>query len=740
MSSKIQHLFYSILSITLLNSSFSQTLKTFSGPFADGKANYTYYSDDYGNEVLQGKFSYSGVVKAEKATATCTITGSFKDGKRSGRWEFKTGGQGSYSKNIFGTYTKYIMNNSIDVIATYTDGVLDGEFTLTKIQNDYIPDLGQNGHINADVRCKFNFKEGQLDGKFQLVDKDDEEAQNMSGMVKNGFFDGLISDNGKEIVFKDGVMIKNQNWNKEDQDQLKITCANFMPFASSNEEIQKENNFNLIKKCESYPSTLIDKYINIFYASTDFLHSDIGGDEGYSSSGCYYIIEDLGSLPDFKTSEQSKQLVELAKNDDVFGFISYYSKVEGRLDEFKPSSLMDVRKQYNQMLTRIPEAIEHQKKIFAQGNDLTKEIEEFTTKVNSNTLNLNGNVQSNYRVTIDRKKLIFKYGDLPFNLPGRYLLTSMSNDTKNALTEIETEYFTNPLDKSQYKILNATQEKNLEDIQEIFTELKTTIIQLISDEENLISQLTTFKDESKKGTTEKSLAEVLIQRFDDNVYQYQQEKINVEQYISQLNEIKLFHASAVSCLKLNDTLLSTKSNVESELKNAKNLLETAILTYSLKNINQIQLDFSAFLAQIQSKSQKDLDAKTADIQNQTSEITEQKNQLSKLKESLSGYELTKTQFLNAEFTDKNLSKAIKSLIETKVQFVQEKYLQNKTLTISKENYKSVLSDFHLELTNQMNLMTNLQKLQTKELSKEDAKNLKKVKDNPEELIKMLIAL
>ena len=80
------------------------------------------------------------------------------------------------------------------------------------------------------------------------------------------------------------------------------------------------------------------------------------------------------------------------------------------------------------------------------------------------------------------------------------------------------------------------------------------------------------------------------------------------------------------------------------------------------------------------------------------------------------------------------------MIESKAQIIQEKHLQNKTLIISKENYLTVLSDFHSELTNQLNLISNLQKLQTKELSKEDSKNLKKAKENQEELIKMLLSL
>lgn len=739
MNQKTQKSIFTLLVIMLLNVGFTQTLKTFSGPFADGKANYTYYSDEYGNEVLQGKFSYSGVVKAEKATATCTITGTFKDGKRNGRWEFKTGGQGSYTKNIFGTYAKYIMNSSIDVIATYSNGVLDGEFTLTKIQNDYIPDLGQNGHINSDVRCKFKFKDGVLDGKFMLVDKDDDEPQNMSGMVKNGYFEGLISDDGKEIVFQDGVMIKNQNWDKESQDKLKITHTNFMPFMNSEKDIQMENNFRLQERCESYPSTLIDKYIDVFYASTDFLHSDIGGDDGYKSSGCYFYIEDLGNLADFKTSEHSKRLDELANNKDVFGFVTYYSKQEYRFTEYKPSSLTKIQQQHKEMLMRIPDALAEQKTLLTKQNEFTKEVQEFTEKVNSNTLDLISSSPSTYRVIIDRSKLVFKFSNGQSNLPGRYLLSLISNETKDALNEINREYFTNPIDKSQHEIINVAQENKLKELQEVFAQLKTNITQLILDEEKLISLLITLKDETKKGTSERILAEFLINRFDENVHQFHQEKITPEQYISQIQEINQYYTTALSLLKQNETIVSTKTTLESELKNAKIQLETSFLNYILANMNQVQVDFTAFQTKIDSKSKTELLEKTKEIESQLNKMTELKKQVGQLKESIAGFEAAKTQILNAEFIDKNLSKTVKSLIESKAQIIQEKYIQNKALIISKENYQSTINDFQTEITNQLNLISNLQKLQTRELSKEEAKNLKKVKDNQEELIKLLLS-
>jgi hypothetical protein len=131
--------------------------------------------------------------------------------------------------------------------------------------------------------------------------------------------------------------------------------------------------------------------------------------------------------------------------------------------------------------------------------------------------------------------------------------------------------------------------------------------------------------------------------------------------------------------------------------------------------------------------------KSTEIEGQLSTISELKNQVTQLKESISGFESSKTQLLNAEFIDKNVSKTVKSLIENKAQFIQEKYLQNKALIISKDTYQTTLKDVHSEITNQLGLISNMQKLQKKELSKEEAKNLKKVKDNQDELIKLLLS-
>lgn len=47
-----------ILSVTV-GSGMGQTLKTYSGLYEGGKATYTYYEDENGERIKQGKFTYN---------------------------------------------------------------------------------------------------------------------------------------------------------------------------------------------------------------------------------------------------------------------------------------------------------------------------------------------------------------------------------------------------------------------------------------------------------------------------------------------------------------------------------------------------------------------------------------------------------------------------------------------------------------------------------------------------------
>jgi len=147
----------------------AQNLKTYSGSFDDGKATYTYYLDEYGNKVLHGNFSYTYQETVQRATISVKINGSFDHGKRNSRWTFNSEGKGTFTKNVLGTYTKYTMNVTQSIKLGYKNGLLDGNYSYRAIQNDYIPDLGQYGHVKSDITCQFNFDEGNLKGKFMIL-------------------------------------------------------------------------------------------------------------------------------------------------------------------------------------------------------------------------------------------------------------------------------------------------------------------------------------------------------------------------------------------------------------------------------------------------------------------------------------------------------------------------------------------------------------------------------------------
>jgi len=58
----------------------AQTIKTYSGPYENGKATYQYYEDNNGERIYNGPFTYKSI------DGTIRITGTYKNGKRNGSW------------------------------------------------------------------------------------------------------------------------------------------------------------------------------------------------------------------------------------------------------------------------------------------------------------------------------------------------------------------------------------------------------------------------------------------------------------------------------------------------------------------------------------------------------------------------------------------------------------------------------------------------------------------------------
>lgn len=82
----MKNLISSIALLMLAVSSVGQTLKTYNGPYEEGNVTYTYYEDENGERVRHGKFTYT---ESYPGISSFTVTGSYKNGMKDGRWTFK---------------------------------------------------------------------------------------------------------------------------------------------------------------------------------------------------------------------------------------------------------------------------------------------------------------------------------------------------------------------------------------------------------------------------------------------------------------------------------------------------------------------------------------------------------------------------------------------------------------------------------------------------------------------------
>ena len=92
----------------------AQTIKTYSGPYENGKATYQYYEDNNGERIYNGPFTYKGI------DGTIKITGTYKNGKKNGSW--------------LCTLTNYyyiVMTMSGTIHTNYLDGNREGSWTYS---------------------------------------------------------------------------------------------------------------------------------------------------------------------------------------------------------------------------------------------------------------------------------------------------------------------------------------------------------------------------------------------------------------------------------------------------------------------------------------------------------------------------------------------------------------------------------------------------------------------------------
>lgn len=160
-----------ILSVTV-GSGMGQTLKTYSGLYEGGKATYTYYEDENGERIKQGKFTYNktqsgvgvgvGMIGGNISyTDTQYASGNYNKGKKNGEWIYK---HKVASKNI--------VFSDFSAVINYVDGHMEGT-------------LNSQGDI-------FQMKNNRITGKVKKIMKTRNENWTMSGQFDDdGFPDGV---------------------------------------------------------------------------------------------------------------------------------------------------------------------------------------------------------------------------------------------------------------------------------------------------------------------------------------------------------------------------------------------------------------------------------------------------------------------------------------------------------------------------------------------------------------------
>lgn len=720
----------------------AQNLKTYSGDFEDGKAVYTYYLDEYGNKVKHGNFTYSNSLTVERATATVRISGFFSDGKRSGKWTFESVGKGTYTKNVMGTYVKYSMNVSQNLRVGYKNGILNGEFYFRAIQNDYIPDLGQYGHINSDITAQFFFEDGIVKGKFLILDKDKDEPQNMSGTLQNGYFEGLLSDNGRELFFTQGVMTKNQNWNKNDQDKLKEDVQLFLPYLNSTTNERELNNVSIKEYCSNYPTTLLEKYIAKFYSNSDWLHDEIGGDDGYQSAGCYYLIENFNDKLDFTQTELYKTLEFAKKNGDIFEFISTYNNASREFDKYKPSSLKQSNLYYLESLAQIDSLLIVNANWLEKLNNFKKYFDNyykttFTTEVIAKSTDLaKGKAIFYVKLESGAKKIFCQENGKGFYTPARCMHTDAVQNMATKLTQLSPTQFRHPTNDNEYSILAAAKIKDLINLESEFEQLIKNFKLLEETEDALIAKVVALDEVSKKNTFEKSLADVLRIMIEAAMTS----NLKSEDYYKELTRITLFLQNSIELKSRIDGYTKNISYFEVEVAKSRNTIENALSNFYKIDCKSKQDEFYMLLQnsinQGFTQLNKVFDALSQFEKNQ-SEAMEKIKTVIKITDE---FNTINTEFGAVEFKDKTIAKFAKEIQTIKLESINGNYLANKNISGTGSSILETTIQYSMEVNQYMELLNKFISLKNKELNKEQAKKLNGLKKNIDLLIEELIKM
>ena len=376
----MKNIFTVIISLLAINA-IGQTLKTFNGPFTDGKtqngtAVYTYYEDPNTREYLkQGSFKYTFIGKGSYEGYNQTITGNFEKGLKHGTWTY------TITMTDFGDGNPY-HTGTVTLVANYKNGYADGnwkEVRSLKSRKKFLQ-YGQYkwepfGPLKT-MAINMNFINGYIVGSVNINDE-------FANFKATGSYDNnglaidtwIINDMGwgknRELIYKDNFLyefIARSNSGEVESGSTKYLNGydNFMK-AKQMSVIEREEAGLLIdtvcgSKCAA--TNNIQEYFKKLLVNDYFLYEFIKGDLTYKEGikgGCDIQIKTVKYTP-IEDLDLYKKAEEYLNLGDVLSAYETYTSIKLNETDYyyyiKPSEREIIRNKIAELEPKVESLIE----------------------------------------------------------------------------------------------------------------------------------------------------------------------------------------------------------------------------------------------------------------------------------------------------------------------------------------------------------------------------------------------
>jgi hypothetical protein len=350
-----------ILFLAICISSLGQTLKTFNGPFDDGRdqkgnATYSYYEDAETHEYLkQGAFKYNFKGQGKSSGFDEVITGSFDKGLKTGTWTYVVTFVDFGSGNPFKT-------GSTTLISHYKEGFADGNWKFTnsfktRKKQIYYGQIKWGEYeplINTAITM--NFKAGKIVGavninddikNFKAVGNYDDNSMSIGTWTIND----MQSSKNSELIFKDNLLyetiVRNNNGAiLEGTEKYQKKYDDYLTAKTLSAKEREEAGLNIDTLCgdRCVSRYNISDYFELLFNNTFFLYKFIGGDLTYKKGifgGCEIklITKKYTSLTDNTDFVKAEKLWD-SDGDEWLKAYEFYMKID--TTTIKPSERQKV--------------------------------------------------------------------------------------------------------------------------------------------------------------------------------------------------------------------------------------------------------------------------------------------------------------------------------------------------------------------------------------------------------------